>query len=108
MEMNRMTLRTEALRIDQMMSGVTVNWPMFRMSTTTLEEIETGAVNGDQVLHAAQKDLLGSLKSITQPEDYVGIGQAYEIYEEAAIYLLLRARGLPLLRTPGTGGHGQK
>ena len=103
-----MSLRTEALRISQMLSNLTVNWPMFRMDFGTLDLIESGAVNGDQFLAQALNDLGSSLKSISRPEDYDAIGRAYEIYEEAAIYLLVMSRGFPLIRTPGTGGHGQK
>ncbi len=103
-----MQLRTEALRIKQMMSGLTINWPIFLMDFTTLDLIESGATNGDEVLAQAKNDLFSSLRSITTPENYNAISQAYEFYEEANIYLLLRSRGFPLIRTPGTGGHGQK
>lgn len=103
-----MLLRAEVLRINQMLSGLTISWPMFRMSSTILDLIESGAVNRDQVLLQAMKDLLDSLKSIRQPEDYNAMKRAYEIYEEAAVFLLFRCRGLPLVRTPGTGGHRQQ
>jgi hypothetical protein len=103
-----MQLRTEALRIQQMISAITTNWAMFRMEAPILDLIEAGAANGDKVLKQTMRDLLPSLKAITKVEDYNTINQAYEFYAEAAAYLLLKDRGLLLTRTEGTGGHGEK
>ena len=103
-----MLLRDEALRVKLMLSAYTINWPMQLIDLDTLDSFETGAKNGDQVLTGAVKDLLAHLKRVLQPEDYAAMGAAYEIYEETVSYLLLKSRNLTLLRTPGTGGHGEK
>lgn len=91
-----------------MINSYTVNWSIFRIDDLTLQMIEDGAANGDPVLIQAKADLLAALTAITQPEDYPSISQAYEVFEEALVYIALRARNLPLQRTPGTGGHAQK
>lgn len=70
--------------------------------------IEHGALIGDAVLVQAKSDLLAALKAIHQPDDYSNISQAYEIFEEALVYIAFRDRGLSLQRTPGTGGYAQK
>lgn len=103
-----MSLQTEALRLKQMINSLTVNWSLFRIDDAILHEIQRGASSGDAVLAQAQADLHSAFVSITQPTDYSGISQAYEIFEEALVYITLRDRKLPLSRTPGTGGYAQK
>lgn len=103
-----MRLRSEHLRISQMMAGLTTNWPIFRMQSDVLDEIEKRSDAGDAVLSTAHEAILRHLQRVRQPEDFVSIAQAYEEYSEASIYLLLTQRGLRLARTPGTGQMKQK
>lgn len=103
-----MKLRDEHLRIAQMISDLTTNWPITRILPDVLDQIELKHRAGDAVLSAAYKAILKHFQNVRQPEDYGVIGQAYEQYSEAAIYLLLTARGLSLSRTPGTGSANQK
>lgn len=103
-----MSLQAESLRIKQMINSYTVNWTIFRMDDWTLQMIEDGAARGDAVLIQAERDLLAALAAIIRPDDYTGISRAFEIFEEALVYITLRGRNLPLRRTPGTGGHAQK
>lgn len=103
-----MKLRAEHLRISQMMSGLTTNWPIFRMQPDVLDEIEHNGNAGDAVLLAAYEAILSRLEAVRQPEDFGPIAQAYEEYSEASVYLLLTGRGVSLARTAGTGGMKQK
>jgi hypothetical protein len=81
---------------------------MQRMERDTLREIEQGRANGDVVLTAACRDLLQHLAAVKGPEDHGPIVQAYGAYAEATTYLLLRKRGIQLLRTPGTGHYRER
>jgi hypothetical protein len=102
------SLETEILRVAQMINSITTNWAVFRMDGTTLQEIDRRASGGDAVLVQMRGELLAKIISITKPTDYTAIAQAYEIFEEAFIYITLSDKQLPLSRTPGTGGHAQK
>jgi hypothetical protein len=103
-----MTLRPEHARVSQLMSDLTISWPIVCIDPDVLDDIEKSAGAGDALLARSCKAMLGHFKNIRQPQDQIPISQAYEEYSEASIYLLLKQRGLNLDRTPGTGGVGKK
>src|SRR5271169_4743583 len=102
------TLDNEYVRIQRMMAGLTISWPMVRISRATLAEIEQGAQQADPVLVTARRDLIRFLGKVKQVQDFGPVAQAFEVYAEACTYLLLKAKGIALQRTPGTGKDKQK
>jgi len=90
-----------------MLSGLTVSLPIMLMTSERIEQIERDAAN-DATLAALDKELGKKLKAVEGPEDHVQMGQAYEAYAEAILYIEMKRRGFALTRTQGTGGHSAK
>jgi hypothetical protein len=101
-------LAAELIRVRQMMSGLTLSWPLVCIDDDALNEIERGSGADDEVLANAFRNIRGFFKRIRQPQDYGPIAQAYEEYAEAMVYLTLLERGIDVARTPGTGQLNQK
>ncbi|WP_420419628.1 hypothetical protein [Pacificispira sp.] len=102
------SIADEHLRVAQMMSGLTLSWPIQMMNRALLAEIESRGSAGEPLMLECARDLKRYLGAIQQPEDYSPVAQAYAVYAEALAYILLDKRKVRLERTPGTGGHGQK
>lgn len=102
------SLSDEYYRISQMMASLTMSWLIECMDRSVLCDIESGAQNGDVFLKECRRKIYRCLKTITDPENYDSIAQAFTMYAEANTYLLLQNKGVQLNRTPGTGGQQQK
>jgi hypothetical protein len=70
------TLDSEYVRIQTMMSGLTISWPMHRINRTTLAEIEQGAQRSDPVLVAARRDLIRWFGKVNKVQEFGPIAQA--------------------------------
>ena len=102
-----MSVVDEYLRISQMMSNLTMSWPLLRMDQAILDEIDSSA-RTDRFLKTCQQEILTHFGSVRYPEDRNGIAQAYTAYSEASVYVLLKKRGVEIGRTPETGGYMKK
>ena len=105
--MAKISISDEFKRICVMLSGLTVSFPIMLMTRERIDQIERDSAN-DAMLATLNKELGKKLKAVTQPEDHVEMGQAYEAYVEAVFYIEMKRRGTLLARTPGTGRHGAK
>ena len=103
-----MSICEEHLRIQGMMSGLTISWPIMSMDPQILTAIEQGSADRDDYLRSIEKEMLRHFHAVKQPEDRGPIAQAYEAYAEASVYLLFKNKGINLVRTPGTGQHAAK
>ncbi len=57
---------------------------------------------------AARRDLIRWFGKVNKVQEFGPIAQAFEVYAEACAYLVLKAKGIALERTPGTGKDKQK
>lgn len=105
--MNKISSPQEFVRVSQMLHGLTVSLPITLMTRERIDEIELHAAN-DPTLAALNQELGRFLRSVTMPECYTEMAQAYEAYSEAMFYIELKKRGISLQRTTGTGKYGSK
>ena len=103
-----MSIRDEHRRIQRMMSGLTMSWPIMSMDPQILTAIEQGSGDRDDFLRSIEKEMLRHFCAVKQPEDREPIAQAYAAYAEASAYLSFKNKGIDLVRTPGTGQHAAK
>ena len=101
------TIHDEYTRVMAMLSRLTVSVPFVVMTSEQIAQIERES-KSDQTLATLERELLAKLRAIKQPEDHQQMAQAYEVYSEVCVYREMKARGIELRRTPGTGGHQQK
>lgn len=101
-------LRGELTRIQSLFAQLTISWPVERMSGNDLGEVERLSTGGDKLMQQLERELRNAFSKIKQPQDHQPIADAYAIYAEARVALLLGHRGIHLDRTPGTGGPKQK
>lgn len=107
MSMMAATSTDEFIRVSQLLSGLTVSFPIMMMTRKQVERITADAAT-DATLASLDRELRAKLKAVTAPEDHVQMAQAYEAYSEASFYLAMKDRGVVLERTPGTGEHKAK
>lgn len=102
-----MPLRGEAERVKALFAGLTENWPVTRIELGLLDRLDALAIN-NQTAASLRDEILQALTLITRPEDYAHIAHAYTLYAEGAFWVLAQGKGVLLIRTPGTGEHGEK
>lgn len=97
----------EYIRVAQMLSGLTFSIGISLMTLDRVKEIEAAAA-GDAELQVLAKELKNKLAAVTSPEDHERMAQSYEAFAEINFYLRMKAKGVALSRTPGTGKDRQK
>ena len=103
-----MSICEEHRRIQRMMAGLTISWPVVSMDPLMLAAIEKGSADGDDCLRSIEEEMLRHFHDVKQPEDRGPIAQAYAAYAEASVYILFKNKDIDLVRTPGTGQHAAK
>lgn len=102
------SLRQELGRIQKIFAQLTISWPVQRFSANDLDEISRLSYGGNALMQQLESELVKAFAKIKQPSDHQPIADAYAIYAEARVALLLEQRAVKLGRTPGTGGQKQK
>ncbi len=105
---NKTTASQEYSRVYGMLSGLTANMSVMAfVGDRRIREFEAVAQK-----NALMSELVGEfrdkLAAIEGPEAFKEMSQAYEAFAEANFAFEMLRRGVPLERTPGTGGQGQK
>jgi hypothetical protein len=98
---------TEFVRVNQLLSGLTISVPIMAMNRQVIERIEAEAL-ADTELAALERELNRKFRAVVRPEDHGPMAQVYEAYSEASFYLAMKDKGISLERTAGTGGHQAK
>jgi hypothetical protein len=105
---NKTTASEEYGRVQGMLSGLTANVSVMAfVGRERIEAFETAA-RADALMAELVGEFRDRLAAIGGAEAFEQMSKAYEAFAEANFAFEMLNRGVPLQRTAGTGGHGQK
>jgi hypothetical protein len=105
---NKTTTSEEYARVQGMLSGLTANVSVMAfVGRERIEALETAA-RADALMAELVGEFRDRLAAIGGAEAFEQMSKAYEAFAEANFAFEMLNRGVPLQRTAGTGGHGQK